>query len=128
MSHRRLASSCIALFALSTAFPVVAGLLGPGDKPRWLGITDVAIAAITFVVAASVVSRGRTVVTDRHRLAALRVGQRILGVIPVLIAAFLVLGSRLDWTVLAVGLAWRGWLLLYTLPFLVAVLDGSRDG
>jgi len=25
--------------------------------------------------------------------------------------------------VLVIGLAWRGWLLLYTLPFLIALLE-----
>jgi hypothetical protein len=38
-------------------------------------------------------------------------------------AGLLLLGSRLDWTVLVVGLAWRAWLLRYTLPFLAAALD-----
>jgi len=125
MSLRTLARVTIALFALSTAFPVVAGILHMAQPPRWLGISDVTVAAVLFFAAATLVARAKKAVTDRHRLAAFRMSQFVFGVIPVLIAAFLILGQRLDWTVLVVGLAWRGWLLLYTLPFLAAAL--ARD-
>jgi hypothetical protein len=33
---------------------------------------------------------------------------------------------RIDWQVLIVGLAWRGWLLLYTLPYLISVTTDTR--
>jgi hypothetical protein len=38
-----------------------------------------------------------------------------------------VLGSRVNWTVLVIGLAWRAWLLLYTLPFLAVALERSES-
>ena len=126
MTVRALGRSCVALFALSTMFPVAAGLLGPGDKPRWLGITDVGVAAVTFAAAALVASRGRSLAADRHRARAYRVTLGILTCIPVLLVTFLTVGNRVDWTVFVIGLAWRGWLFVYTLPFLLAVLEQER--
>ena len=46
---------------------------------------------------------------------------------PVLIAAYFVVGSRLNWTVLVIGLAWRIWLLLYSMPYLVAASQTSGE-
>ena len=74
------------------------------------------------VTAMAVASRTRLGVSDAHRLAALRVTRAVVNVIPVLLIVFFLAGPRVDWTVLVVGLAWRGWLLLYTLPFLMAAL------
>jgi hypothetical protein len=66
-------------------------------------------------------------VADRHRLSAFHVSQGVLSVIPVLLVAYFVLGNRLNCPVLVIGLAWRAWLLLYTLPFLAAVLQTRHD-
>jgi hypothetical protein len=126
MSHRLLGQACLALFTISTAFPVAAGLLGVGDKPRWLGLADVVVAAVTFATAALVASRGRAIAEDRHRVRAFRVTQGILSSIPILLVAFFALGERVDWTVLVIGLAWRGWLLVYTMPFLLATLERDQ--
>jgi hypothetical protein len=126
MSRRALARTCVALFALSTAFPVSAAILDRAHPPRWLGVADVAVAAILFGAVAILEARGRGEVTDRHRLAALRATQAVIGVIPVLLVAYFVAGARLNWTVLVIGLAWRGWLLLYSLPVIAeAVMAGG---
>jgi hypothetical protein len=127
-SLRSLGRACVVLFALSTAFPVVAGVLYTGRPPRWLGIADVAVAALLFIAAAALASRGRGAVTDAHRLAALRAAHRVAAIIPALLAAYFVSGPRVDWAVLVVGLAWRGWLLLYTLPVLAASLVAVGPG
>ena len=126
MSLRALARTCVGLFAFSTAFPVVASVLNTPQPPRWLGIADVAVAAILFVVAATVATRARSALADSHRLAALRISQSVIALIPVLLVAYYIAGSRVNWSVLVVGLAWRGWLLLYTLPFLAAALLAGR--
>jgi hypothetical protein len=47
-------------------------------------------------------------------------------VIPVLLICFFIAGDRIDWQALIVGLAWRGWLLLYTLPSLISVTTATR--
>jgi hypothetical protein len=126
MTLRRLARICVVLFALSTAFPVASGVLNSSDPPRWLGIADVSVAGILCGAAITLATRGRGTVADRHRLIAFRATQVIVGVVPVLIAAYFVAGTRVNWTVLVLGLAWRGWLLLYTLPFLAAGLSAGE--
>ena len=45
------------------------------------------------------------------------------GAVPlVLLAIFFVAGSLVRWDILLVGLAWRAWLLMYTLPATLALL------
>ena len=62
--------------------------------------------------------------TDRHRVAAFRATQGLVGLIPLLLATYFVAGAWVNWTVLVIGLAWRGWLLVSVLPF-VAVARAS---
>ena len=125
MPLRTLARICVGLFALSAAFPVVAGALNRPYPILWLGIADVVVAAALFLAAAILASRARDAVTDRHRLAAFRPTQWVAALIPILLVAFFFAGPRLDWTVLVIGLAWRAWLLLYTLPFLAVGLESE---
>jgi hypothetical protein len=126
MSLRALARGCVALFAPSTAFPVLAAALRMDRPPRWLGVAAGAVAAILSGAAATLATRARGAVADRHRLAAFRTSQHVVGVVPALLATYFVLGDRVDWTVLVVGLAWRGWLLHLSLPSLAAALLGGR--
>jgi hypothetical protein len=114
------AKRCAALFALSTLFPIVAGVWNVAQPPRWLGVADVVFAALLLFSAFALVNRAKSAVTDSHRVAALRLAQSALGIIPLLLLLFFLVGDRIAWTVLVIGLAWRAWLLLYVLPFLVA--------
>jgi hypothetical protein len=120
---RGLARACRILFAVSTMFPIVASLLRAEQKPRWLGLLDVAMAAMLAACAMLLATRNRNVVTDADRVDAFRHTQLVLMSIPILLALFLLLGDRLNWHVLVVGLAWRGWLLIVTLPYLAAARD-----
>ncbi len=126
MSLRTLGRVCLALFALSAVFPVAAGVLNAQRPPRWLGIADVCVAALLVGVAAVLATRGRQAVADRHRLVAYRTSEAVAGLIPALLVAYFVVGSRVNWTVLVIGLAWRAWLILYTLPALAAALENER--
>ncbi|MDQ6634019.1 MAG: hypothetical protein M3Z10_04600 [Gemmatimonadota bacterium] len=126
MSLRTHARLCIALFIVSAAFPVVAGVLNRSRPSPWLGGADVAIAAILFCTTAILATRAQPAITDAHRVAALRVTHRLILLIPVLLVAYFLVGSRIDWTVLVIGLAWRGWLALYSLPAVMAALDSGR--
>jgi hypothetical protein len=109
------------LFVGSTMFPIVAGLLHMPQPPRWLGVADVIVAAVLAVAVIVASARYSSAVTDEEPVAAHRVSARVLAVVPVLLAVFLMTGNRLDWTVLVVGLAWRGWLLLSVLPVLLVM-------
>ncbi len=123
MSLPHLSRLSLTFFALSSLFPIVGALFVTLAPPQWMGTLDVIIAAALFTVTAIVVSRARRSVADRHRLVALRTTQAVLGVIPLLIAGYFVAGSRINWTVLILGLAWRAWLFVYSLPALIAALD-----
>lgn len=122
---RRTASlgrACIGLFAVSTAFPIVAGTMPSVQQYELIGLVDVGVAFALIMIAAIVASRARHRVNDTHQLIAQRVSRVVVTVIPGLLVLFFVAGDRLDWTVLLVGLGWRAWLLLYTLPYLAAAL------
>jgi hypothetical protein len=110
---------CAGLFLVSTLFPVVAGVY-PSDPPRWLGIADVGFAAVLLTAAISLAMQMQNRVSDGDRLEAFRLSQIVLSAIPILLALFFITGSRIKWDVLVIGLAWRAWLLLYTLPSLIA--------
>lgn len=112
---------------LSTLFPVVASLLRT-DPPRWLSVTDIGIAVLLFGLCVVLWSRMGRRVDDHHRAVAQRITQVVLGLIPVLMAVFFLAGNRIRWSVLVPALAWRGWLLLYSLPYLVAGWDRHRLG
>jgi len=127
MTLPALGRASLVLFAVSTIFPIVGGLFVATSPPRWIGIADIIVAAGLFGVTATVVGRGHRSVADADRLVALRTGQAVLSLVPVLIAIYFIAGSHLNWTVLILGLAWRMWLLIYSLPFLVAALH-SREG
>ena len=125
-STRSLGRVCILLFAVSTAFPVVAGFRNTDTPSRWMGLADVGVAALLLTVAFTVASRARRKVSDTDRLIAFRISQALFSVIPVLLIGFFIAPDRIDWQVLIVGLAWRGWLLLYTLPYLISVTTDRR--
>ena len=123
---RRLARGCEMAFLVSATFPIVASVLATNDKPLWLGIADVAVAALLVGIAFAVNARFSRDVTDVDRVAAFRGSQITALVIPVLLVVFFLAGNRVDWTVLVIGLAWRGWLLLIVLPSLAAARRLSR--
>ncbi|HEY0776385.1 MAG TPA: hypothetical protein VGD56_00325 [Gemmatirosa sp.] len=122
MALRTLARICVALFAVSSAFPIIAGGTNQQRPLGWLGVADVGLAAALVGAVALLATRARRAVADRHRVAAFRGTQGLLGLIPLFLATYFVAGPRVNWTVLVIGLAWRGWLLVSTLPFLAAGL------
>jgi len=120
MSLRRLSRACVLLFAVSTAFPVTAGIIPADTMPRWLGYADVGVAGLLVGVALAVTAKSRDRVTDKDRLSAFHLSQMLVSLIPMLLVVFFLAGDRINWQVLIIGVAWRGWLLLYTLPCLIA--------
>jgi hypothetical protein len=122
MSLPVLARLSLALCAVSLVFPIAGGLFVASAPPRWLGVLDVVIAASYFASAALIVARAQRRVADPDRIISLRMSQVIVSVIPVLLVAYFVVGERVSWTVLIIGLAWRAWLLHYSMPSLVAAL------
>jgi hypothetical protein len=120
-----LGRSFVVLFAVSTAFPIVAAVL-PGDvAPPLMGALDVGLAALTVIVAVTLESRSRETVTEGDRAAAWRVTRLGTTSLLALLVVFFVAPSTFRWDILLVGLAWRAWLLIWVLPAVVAALRRS---
>jgi hypothetical protein len=88
---------------------------------------DGVIAFILVGMAMVLWSRTRGKVT-KHAEAAAYHGYRVLmHVIIVLLVVFFLVGDRIAWTIGLVGIGWRSWLLLYTLPAWYAALRPAED-
>ncbi len=125
---RRLGLVCVALFAVSALFPLVAGVLDLADPSRVLGLADVVVAALLATAALVVDWRTRAFVDDRHRAAAYGISRQAAMGVLLLLAIFLLGRPRIRWDVVVTGLAWRGWLLIYVLPGLVALRRQRASG
>lgn len=106
-------------FALSSLFPALAGLARA--TPRWLGIADVAVAAVAIVLALSVVALAPGPFDAVVTAASFRAYRAGASLFLALLVTFFLLGDRVRWSILLVGLAWRGWLLAYVLPAALSV-------
>lgn len=110
-----LRAACATLFAVSTAFPIVASLL-PGGAPRWLGVADVAVAAALVAVSLVLVSKYPESARGPNAVTALAVLRGAATAFLLLLVVFFLAGDALAWHVLLPGLAWRGWLFALALP------------
>jgi hypothetical protein len=109
------------LFAVSTAFPVAASLLPAEAVSRAIGILDVVVALALVITGFYLVSV--TAAPDDVRADRAVAWYRVTGAVPlVLLVVFFLAGSHVRWDVLLPGLAWRGWLLMYSLPAMLGTL------
>jgi hypothetical protein len=120
---RPLALATAAIFCVSAAFPVVAGLSkNAGTFPKWWGIADVVLAFVlaAMVFAVMVAAHGKI---SRQAEDATYRAYRILthGIFAMLVVFFLA-GERVTWINCLTGFGWRAWLLLYALPSWFAVV------
>ncbi len=123
---RQLAVATAIVFVISSIFPVAAGLSrNPGSFPRWWGILDVVIAFILVALAIVVATLFERGVTQEIKLVAYRTYRVLINAIIVLLVAFFLEADRIRWTILLVGLAWRGWLLFYSLPAWIVAVRGK---
>ena len=89
------------------------------DLPSWGGPLD-GIIAFTLVATGFLVWRRAG---DRSTLAEFRAGHAVAAIVPaLLLAAIWWYRESLDFNVLLPGLAWRTWLVLYTVPFALTLL------
>ena len=127
--NRPLAVTTAAIFCVSTAFPVVAGLSkNTGAFPKWWGVVDVVLAFVlsAMVFAVMVAANGKI---NRHAEEATYRAYRVLthGIFVMLVVFFLA-GERITWINCLTGFGWRAWLLLYALPswFTVAKAGAAK--
>ena len=123
-SVRSLAIATAVVFCVSTIFPVVASLVrDAGSLPRIVGVMDGVIAFVLVGMAMILWSRTQGKVTKDAEAAAYRGYRVLMHVIIVLLVLFFLVGDRIAWTIGLVGIGWRSWLLLYTLPAWYAALQ-----
>jgi hypothetical protein len=124
--ERSLAVLGAALFAVSTAFPIAASLSRMEKPPTWIGVVDVGIAGALMIVAFVTMARGGARVDERVKVVSYRAYRASSNVLPLLLAAFFLLGDRLKWDVLVIGLAWRAWVLWCVLPAWLSLWQGGE--
>jgi hypothetical protein len=124
----RVALAYVVLFIVSTAFPVAASLMPEDAVSHVMGVLDVTVAFVLVATGITIVARTPPAAPEIDRRA---VGwYRHAGSVPiVLLITFFLAGSHVRWDILLIGLAWRAWLLLYTLPAALALLrsEGRPD-
>ena len=109
----------VTLFVVSTAFPVTASLLPATTVSRTIGLLDVGVALVLVAAGIYVVSAKTPTPENDWRAIAC---YKVIGSVPlVLLVVFFIAGSRVRWEVLLPGLAWRTWLLMYSLPAMLAM-------
>jgi len=123
---RNFALAVAAVFLISLVFPIGAGLSKDTSAfPKWWGLMDVTLAFMLgcLTVVIFVLAHGK--VTSRAEAASYRVYRQLIHIIFVLLLVFLVFGDQITWINGLPGLAWRAWLLLYSLPTWFVVFDNS---
>lgn len=116
-SLRSLAIATAVVFCISTAFPVVAALLRDAAAlPRIVGVMDGVLAFALVIMAMALWARTQGRVTADANDATYRAYRLLIHVIMGLLVVFFLFGDRIAWNIGLIGLGWRAWLLMYTLP------------
>ncbi len=114
---RPLAVATAAVFFVSLAFPLVAGISEHTESfPKWWGAMDVGLAFVLATLALGVMAVARGRVTKEVVDATYRAYRILNHGIFVMLVVFFLAGDRITWANCLSGLAWRAWLLLYVLP------------
>ena len=93
------------------------------DLPPWGGPLDVAIA-FTLVATSFLIWRRAG---NRAGIEEFRIGHGVAAIVPALaLAAMWWYREALDFNVLLPGLAWRTWLVLYTIPSALALVSSRK--
>ena len=120
--HRSVSILSATAFLVSTVFPFGAGLSKDTSRlPAWWGTADVTIAFLVALLAMAVLALGQSRITKSVEEKTYRVYRVLIHGIFVLLVIFLFFGSRIVWSQCLSGIAWRSWLLLYSLPAWIAL-------
>ena len=114
---RPLAVATAAIFCVSTAFPVVAGLSKDTRAfPKWWGMADVVLAFVLAAMVFAVMVAAQSKISREADDATYRVYRVLTHGILVMLVVFFLAGERISWINCLTGFGWRAWLLLYALP------------
>jgi hypothetical protein len=123
---RSLAIATAVVFAISLAFPIVAGLSkNTSAFPKIWGELDVGLAFVLAVMVFAVMALARNSADKRAEDSTYRAYRVWLHGIFVMLVVFFVFGDRIVWINCLTGLAWRSWLLLYALPEWIVALRAT---
>jgi hypothetical protein len=113
------------VFCISSAFPVIAGLSkNTASFPKWWGVLDVGIAFVLAILAIVILAIANGRVNKQAEDSSYRTYRVLTHGILAIIAIFFLFGDRITWSNCLTGLAWRAWLLLYSLPAWFTALRG----
>jgi hypothetical protein len=125
---RPLAVATAVVFLISTAFPVVAGLSKDTEFfPAWWGTLDVGIAFVLAILALAIHTLVGGKVNKQTEDASYRAYRILTHGILVMLVVFFLFGDRIVWANCLTGLAWRAWLLLYSLPAWLALFGATAS-
>ena len=114
---RPLAVATAAIFCVSAAFPVVAGLSkNTGTFPKWWGVADVVLAFVLAAMVFAVMMAAHGKISRQADDATYRAYRVLTHGIFVMLVVFFVAGERITWINCLTGFGWRAWLLSYALP------------
>jgi hypothetical protein len=123
---RPLALGAALVFCISSAFPVIAGLSkNTASFPKWWGMLDVGIAFVLAIMAIVILAIANGRVNKQAEDSTYRVYRALTHGILAIIVIFFLFGDRITWSNCLTGLAWRAWLLLYSLPAWFTALRGA---
>jgi len=115
--RRPLVIATAIVFVVSTVFPVVAGFVKNSESwPQWWGVMDVSIACVLGLLVLSLMSITRGHEDKRTDDASYKAYRVLIHAIFAMLAVFALFGDWIVWGNCLTGLAWRYWLLLYSLP------------
>jgi hypothetical protein len=115
--RRRWAGGAGLLFVISSWLPLIASVLPTDQHPSWLGPLDVATAGTLLLISLGPIRATSSEIQPEIVRASYAFYRRAAHALLMLLAFFFLLGDRVHWDVLLIGLAWRAWLLLYAFPF-----------
>lgn len=114
---RRLAVVTAVVFFISTVFPVVAGLSkNTASFPKWWGKLDVGLAFVLAILALAIMAFAGGKADQQAADATYRAYRILIHGILAMVVVFFLFGDRITWIYCLTGIAWRAWLLLYSLP------------
>ena len=125
---RPLAVFTAVVFVVSSMFPVGAGLAkDPEAFPNWWGRLDVGIAFFLAALAMVIMGIAGSKFSKQVEETTYRAYRVLLHGLWVMLVVFFLWGDRIAWKYCLIGLAWRAWLLVYSLPAWFKVLEGSPE-
>jgi hypothetical protein len=126
--NRRLAIVAAVAFFVSSVFPLVAGLShNTASFPKWWGTLDVSLAFVVALLALAILGITEGKVTKQAEDMSYRAYRILTHGIFLMLVLFFLAGDRITWINCLTGLAWRTWLLLYTLPAWVTAAMPQKE-